>query len=519
MSVAVPVWARGAKPADGRGALRRSVERLRFAARREGLSHDDLRQLAGELTPRREKALDYLTGEGQVADRAAVIDVLQRLEDRLGIELGSDALVSPGARLGRFVASLVGAVLALVCIYIVVGGLIEGDSLLLGHSVGAWGLAMFVAILLILGLFEALHTAATMLKIADLGALASEFPRAAALHRHFRSDGGLARFLAGRQEVVIFTVFLCSPLSSFPGLTHWPLIGASLPGVMRPFVTIGMPGALFVLWFGQLAPQFLATRHAVRLTNTRIVSLAFRVAYALEAVGLARVGFWCVAWDRATAVIPSSPALRWRQTAEELDGFGNVGFAREWNIHGERAELRSGSVTRIYRDGAPSLADGSHLVPGSPDTLSLNAIAANSDGEPLALAPTEHREEPLVTGDRRFHKPLSRAIGSFREGDAIQVVLDASYRVDPSRDLVYVERPVRYVLFRVVAHGAPRTMAAGTLRTYKVGDGLGDLTELGQPLRIEPHRGPDGRLALEHVVHFPAPNTLLTLTWEVELNA
>jgi len=499
--------------------LQLSGERLGVVVEREGLSRDDLRQLAGELTPRQEEALGFLTGDVQAPGRRPVLDVLERLEDRLGIDLGSGALASPAARAGSLLASAVGAVLSIVCVYIVMGGLIEGDSLLLGHSIGGWGLAMFLAILAVLGLFEALHTSVTMLKIADLGALASEYPRAAALHRHFRSDSGLARFLAGRQEVVIFTVFLCSPLSSFPGLTHWPLTNISLPDVVRPFVTIGMPGALFVLWFGQLTPQFLATRHAVRLTNTRIVSLAFRAAYALEATGLARLPFWCVAWDHSTAVIPSSPALRWKQTAEELDGYGGVGFVREWLVSEERTELHSTSVTRLYQDGAVSVTDGSQLVPGAPERLTLDAVAAHEEGEPLALAPTEHREEALPTGDRRFHKPLLSAVGSFRRGDALQIMLDASYQADPSRDLVYIDRPVRFVLFRVAIDGHPRAISAGTLRAFKVGDGLGDLTELGQPLRIEPRRGADGRLAIEHVVHFPAPNTLLTLGWEVELDA
>jgi hypothetical protein len=280
-----------------------------------------------------------------------------------------------------------------------------------------------------------------------------------------------------------------------------------------------MPGALFVLWFGQLTPQFLATRHAVRLTNTRVVSLAFRAAYALEAVGLARLGFWCVAWDHSTAVIPSSPALRWKQTAEELDGFGGVGFVREWMISDQLTELHSTSVIRLYQDGAVSVTDGSHLVPGAPERLTLDAIAARDDGQPLALAPTEHREEPLPTGDRRFHKPLLSSVGSFRRGDALQVALDASYQTDPSRDLVYVDRPVRFVLFRVAVDGHPRTMTAGTLRTFKVGDGLGDLTEIGHPVHIEPRSDAGGHLAIEHLVHFPAPNTLLTLDWEVELDA
>ena len=498
--------------------LRQCSRLLRTVVEREGLSHHDVSQLAGATDLHQKAAVDFLFGHVALASRRAVCEVIERLEDKLGVELGSNKLVSPTRRVGKLVADAIGGFLAFVCSYIVIGGLIEGDSLLLGQSIGAWGLALFGVILCILGLFEALHTSVTMLKIADLGALAANHPRAAALHRHFRSDLGLARFLAGRQEVVILTVFLCSPLSSFPDLTHWPLSGIPLPQMIRPFVIIGIPGALFVLWFGQLVPQFVATRHAVSLTDARIVSLAFRVAYALEGMGFARLGFWCVAWDRSTAQIPSSPALRWKQAAEELDGFGGVGLVREWMVSDALTELHSSSVVRIYNDRTSSITDGSQLVPGTPARLTLDALAAREDGEPLALAVTEHREERLPTGDRRFHKPIVSAVGSFHRGDALQVILDASYEVDPSRDLVHVDRPVRFVLFRVILDGPPRIMSAATLSIYTVGDGLGDLTAVGHPQRIEPREGPSGYPMIQHVLHFPAPNTLISLDWEVELD-
>ena len=459
--------------------------------------------------------MQFLLG-GPRPKMAPLRDVLERLEDRLGRDLGAAELIGPLGRLGRRLADIVGAVTGLVCGYIVIGGLLESQSLLLGQSAGPLGLVLFLFVLLVLAVFEALHVAAAMLKIADLGAVAARYPRAAALHRRFRTDHGLARFLAGRQMVVIVTVFFCSPLSSFPDLTTWPLTTIPLPGVMRPLVAVGMPGALFVLWLGQLLPQFLATKHAVGLTNSRLVGLAFRLAYLLEASGLARSGFWLAAWDRGGEDIPSSAALRWKQAATEIDGFGHVGLVREWRASTSGTRLTASSSIAVFRSSIASLTDGSMLIPGSPSRWVLEASGANDDG-PVALVPSEYREEALPTGDRRFHKPLMCAVGSFRPGDVLQLQLEAEYASAIGQDLVHVERPVRFLIFRVVPDAAPHAMAAATLRSFAVGDGLGDLTELAWPLRIEPILGADGFPVLQHVVDFPSPNTLYVFDWELDI--
>jgi hypothetical protein len=509
--------ARTSAPPD----LERSAARVRVALEHEGLTMADLRQLVGARDAEQLRALDYLAGatsagEMPATGRSVVRDMLIRLEDELGLDLGSRQLAGLGTRVGRRAADVVGALVGLACGWIVIGGLIEGDSLLLGPRAGVAGLALFGLVLSLLGLFEALHTSATMLKIADLSALAERYPRAASLHRHFRTDHGLARFLAGRQMVVVFTVFVCSPLSSFPELTHWPLTGVPLPGPMHPLVAIGMPGALFVLWIGQLVPQFLATRRAVALTNARIVAAAFRLTYLLEGAGLARPGFWLVAWDRSTASIPSSPARRWEQSAQEVDGYGTVGMMRDWLVGPSATELHAASTIRMYRDGIATITDGSLLLPGAPVRLMLDAFGQREG--PLPLAASEHREETLPTGDRRFHKPIMSAVGSYRTGDSLRLSLDADYRTDPGRDLVHVERPARFVSFRVAPDTDPSSMRPAVLRSYSVGDGLGDLSELEPPLRIEPTQTPNGVPVLEHVIHFPPANTLYILDWEIELD-
>jgi hypothetical protein len=246
------------------------------------------------------------------------------------------------------------------------------------------------------------------------------------------------------------------------------------------------------------------------------VSAAFRTAYALEASGLARPGFWLTRWGDRAEMIPSSPNRRWKEAATELTGYGGVAQIRDWTITTGGAELHALSTTRMYRT-AMSVTDGALLVPNAPARFTLDARAEREGGK-LGLAPTRHDEQILPTGDRRFHKPLVCTVGSFRHGDTLHVTLDADWTADPSRDLIYVERPMRFVVIRVQPHRAPSTMSVAVLRIYTVGDGLGDLTETAPPQRIEPTPGDDGLPVLEHVILFPMPGSLYSFDWEVNFD-
>ena len=69
----------------------------------------------------------------------------------------------------------------------------------------------------------------------------------------------MQRFLVGRQFFVVFVVFLCAQITTYPSL---PSFG--LPSwAFTVLIDTGLPGALVVLIFGQLMPQLLAATHPV----------------------------------------------------------------------------------------------------------------------------------------------------------------------------------------------------------------------------------------------------------------
>jgi hypothetical protein len=158
--------------------------------------------------------------------------------------------------------------------------------------------------------------AAVQIRRADLGALSDTHPRALRLQARLRGASGIDRFLAGRQIVVVFTVFFVARLSSCPTLDHIPLTQVGLPAATRPLLGVAIPGALFVLWFGQLVPQFVATRRALKLANSRLGSAACSSALALGSTGLAHLGFWIAGRLQGEPErIPSSRRSRWEQSA------------------------------------------------------------------------------------------------------------------------------------------------------------------------------------------------------------
>ncbi len=496
------------------------AERVREICRLEGLTEGEAARLVASSDPglpvaRIERALAQVFAHECPDDPAATTALATELEERFGESLDADSLAGPGARLGSLLAHAFGGVLGVSCLYLVVGGLLEGESERFPALPGAGLLLFFVGALAFLGLFEALHTSVTQLRLADLRGLADTFPRALALHRRFRDDAGISRVLAGRQIVVVITVFIVAGLSSFPHMTNLPFTEVAVPGFLEPVLKLGIPGALVVLWIAQLAPQFYATRHPVALMNTRAAGWALDLAFALESIGLAEPSHWITRTDGAEKRIPTSPALHWEQAAEDVDGDGLVSVVRRWSCDTAGARLQAVSTMAVRQSGHPVIADSNLTLPAPASSLSISADIAAADGTPRQPAPTEYSEEDLPTGDRRLHKPIAPAIGGFAVGDRARITVDAEYADEVHRDVVHVGRPARFLLWRLALDEQPLRIPAARLCIYRVGDGLADLSAMGEEMRLEPLREGEGDLpVISYALAFPPPNTLFVFEWE-----
>jgi hypothetical protein len=427
------------------------LSRLLFdLCRRQGLSESQLSALLGPdsgiKVERTRRVLTQVLSGVRPDDLAALLSLASQFEAAFAVPLHPERVVSPAVRLGRRLAHAFGESLALACLYLVIGGLLAGESKAFSSVPGPLALLAFLTALAFLGLFEAMHTAATQLRLMDLGALSQSHPRAWALHARLRDEAGINRFLAGRQIVVVITVFFVAALSAFPTMEYLPFTAVAVPAVLRPLIELGIPGALVVLWLAQLAPQFYATRNALQLMNTRAAAAALRIAFSLQALGIASSVEWLIDSDSKSKRIPISHSLRWLQGAEEIYGDATLSVVRHLDCDRSSSTLSATSSTSVRRSGNLAVLDSTLLLPGAPHRLRIDSELVGAQGGERALSPTEYEAEPWGAGQRRLVKVLRPAIGSFQAGESARLRLEADYEESLSRDVLLVERPARFLI-------------------------------------------------------------------------
>jgi hypothetical protein len=92
--------------------LQRCGSALRRVATAEGLSRDDLVQLLGDTPQQERETIGPLLDGEEPPCRVAATSTLAKLEDTLGVDLGSSALRGRWTLLGRLLGDLVGFVVA-----------------------------------------------------------------------------------------------------------------------------------------------------------------------------------------------------------------------------------------------------------------------------------------------------------------------------------------------------------------------------------------------------------------------
>jgi hypothetical protein len=495
--------------------MRQVIARLRLSEQAVAqLLHGDP-EVAGRFRVTDVRRMIAMLVEGdQVPDSATLALLGERLGEMTGQSISVSRLSSRWARVRRAGSTVFAALLAPLCAYLVIGGLLAGQSALMRGRSAVPATIAFVVVLSVLALFEALHISVTQLKTSDLSALRERHPRAVALHREFRTDRGIKRFLAGRQLVVVVTVFFVAGLSSFPAMDVLPWTSTPVPAALRPFLELGAPGALFVLWFAQLAPQFLATQRALRMMDSRVVGVAFRAAMMLESIGFAKPGFWLADWDKTQERIPSSPALRWSQAAVELDGTGVLTMTREWVFDGDGGTLRADTATAFFADGRGAYFDGSITIPAAASALAMSSELRRADGQGSRdLVATSYSEERLASGDRVLQKCAMPAVGSFAPGEVLLTRLAAQFDGTVGRDAVLIDRPARSLAWRATFASEPTCLPPARVTEQRAGDGMTDVLVVSDAVTLEPGVDGEGRLCFEYSVPFPQPGSLYVFEW------
>lgn len=168
------------------------------------------------------------------------------------------------------------AAVAFICF-----GIGSGRAVLPGSPVLHFAVLGFVLVLL--GYLEGLQVAILALEGRDGEGWRHSHPRAYTLHSLVTKGRNVQRFLVGRQFYVVFVVFLCSQVTTFPSV-HRPEF---FPEVLWfCLVETALPGALLVLAFGQLMPQLIASRYPVTFCNMVGALPVLHMTLIFESIGI-----------------------------------------------------------------------------------------------------------------------------------------------------------------------------------------------------------------------------------------
>jgi hypothetical protein len=510
------------------------VRHVRDVLHRHGLEWEDFRQ-AHRYQAQRTGTLELdpdsyervlaagkdVIRDGQApADRRAFRELIHEVESLLNVEIGESALDGRLLHLVKAIPSVVATVLFVCVSFLIFGGLLSGESDLVDSPIAA--LLAFLFLLGLLAAVEALHISVTLLRLKDLNAVRDEYPRTFATHKIFRHEEGTERFLAGRQLFVIVTVFFAAKLTSFPDMHEVPLFGWELPDWFATlFLKWGIAGALFLLWFGQLTPQFYANRRPRSFMNKWFISALFRAALAWESIGVTKPGGWLASRVPAESPIPVSAEEQYRQAIEEIDGNGAVGVKKVWRISDERSASLECETSYVFAvPGAAGTSDETIAVAGGVSKLEGRAELLGGDGTERELVTVGPDLEQREDGTAAVVQSVRPRFGSFQKDDVLILHTELEVPQVYGLDQTSITRPTQYLLVRVELAGEPKSVGSARVQGFALGETpTAEVLSGKRPILdedLELTHNDDGTPCFEFTAWYPSLNSHYVLAWDAE---
>lgn len=504
---------------------------------RLGLEAEDVRAYIRELTSgqqtqkkdsKMELVVESVIKEHRVPDDPAAFEAfIRQLDELLDLDLPLSVFDSTPKKIWQGILVVWATFFFVFVCFVVIGGIVEGHSALMKTSNPILSVLVLVFLISLLAVVEGLHVTVTALRLKDLNLIREAFPKVFNLHRQFRTEEGTNRFLSGRQLIVIIVVFFTAQLTSFPQMTGIPFTHITLPLWFRKiFLEFGVLGAFFVLWIGQLIPQFVANKNPQGFMESRPVVWVFKLAYLIESLELTRPAhFIATILSRGTASgedIPVSPAERYRLEVEKLQGYGIVGLKKIWHISNTNSILYYNSSVVFTAPGFDQLSDSGLLIRGSSPkpyfAFELLRSQKNqaSEAEDMNIYDIDTFVEPTTEEAwRRFVQRVRPRYGSFEPNDVALSRTRVEFPGTVQSDMIQVLRPAKYVLFRVKFLQNPAHLATPKIKVYRNDDSIGKSTlmqEQALPLLTDK----EGDRYAEYLDLYPELNTTYMLSWGVE---
>lgn len=412
--------------------------------------------------------------------------------------------------------------------YMVLGGIATGQSSLLRNSDPFLAFAVLLFLILLLGSLEGLQISITILRLKELDHFSSEYPRAYKLHKKFKSEERVKQFLAGRQLLVIIVVFFAAQLTSFPHMKTFPGTSVEFPPgtdwLQVILLRLGILGALFVLWIGQLIPQFLANKHPIWFLNLPPMGPILELSLIFDSLGFTRPGDWPTKLLKGGEYILPSSRERYSQELQG-NGYGILALKKEWDIDVNCAKLCYNSTIVFVKPGFQKVTDWNlELLGGVPRKiysdaqLLQNEWKENIEADPNRSALIQQStatEERFANGSTRKHivHEVVATRGSFKPNDVLQVTteIECDYA---SADRIRIPRPTQLIIFRLKVKGNP-SIIRGRVKMYKEDEVLGENAILLLDNELPQQRHGETTI-LEYSSLYPETHVYYDFEWEVE---
>lgn len=359
------------------------------------------------------------------------------------------AQVSIGPRISK-VFDFISYGFAVFCGYIVLGGIWAGEATILTNTHPIAPTTIFFVLILLVGSLEGLQISVASLWRKDLDELQARYPRGYKLHQNFKmEESATQNFFAGRQLFIVALVFLAARLTSFPNMTDWPFIAQPFPDFLTPwfsviFLELGLLGAIFTYWLGNLMPQLVATDYPLFFLNIPGMKHLYGACIAINSVNLPEPSKWLAGfstrnWEEEED-IPISSQQKYDRELEIDSGYAIQDIRLEWLFKKNETGVTYEVTYEVGRDGVSEIIDEKLVFPYDAGVVKIEAYVADlvrEDGEEYDIE-FDRTIQTTSQGDMHFYAIMDPR-GSFNEGDVIKLKVEA----------IAEERPPEYDRHRV----------------------------------------------------------------------
>lgn len=363
-------------------------------------------------------------------------------------------------------SDIVPIMFAIFSAYMVIGCLWTGQASVLEDRHPVIPILLLLILISFIGGLEGLQIAVATLERRSLDELKDKYSSAYRLHRKFKmQDPIVMNFFSGRQLLIVVLVFMAARLTSFPDARVWPFTDITFPEWMTPwfqeiFLRLGLLGAFITYWFGNLAPQIIATFYPVRfLDKIPGMGFLFYLCIFLDKIHLPSpskiVAFFATRhWEYER--IPISAEEEYRRSMEFGHGFAASELSYSWEFYLNQVKIIYQLKLIVGGESIHEVYDNTLGIPAGVTIKSLNYQGK--------IERVDGTERELLTNDisyytqkidhdlSYFYFRISDPEGKFSKGDLIVLNIVAILETDATEfksDVVKVNHPTKKISFQL----------------------------------------------------------------------